>query len=59
MIDYSDIRTVCFDCAISAGFEQKDKVIGVWVSECDICHERKPCTDLHHDWRRKKEGGAK
>ena len=56
MTDYSEIRTVCFDCAISAGFEQKDKVVGVWIAECEICHEKKPCTDLFHDWK-KKEGG--
>lgn len=39
-----------FDCARKAGFSQKNKAVGVWVDECGICHERKPCTDLHHDW---------
>jgi hypothetical protein len=37
-------------------YEMKDKAVGVWTDECGICHERKPCTNLHHDW--KKEGGA-
>lgn len=54
MIDYSAVQAVCFDCAKDAGFKPKDKAVGVWVDECGICHERKPCTNLHHDW--KKEG---
>ena len=57
--DYSHVGPVCDDCAIKAGFWPKNKVVGVWMDECGICHERKPCTDLHHDWRRQKEGGAK
>ena len=59
MSDYSTIHAVCRECATSAGFVPKDKVVGVWLDECGICHERKPCTDLHHDWRLKKEGGSK
>lgn len=50
MKDYTNIGAVCFDCARKAGFSQKNKAVGVWVDECGICHERKPCTDLHHDW---------
>ena len=50
MKDYTNIGAVCFDCARKAGFSQKKKSVGVWVDECGICHERKPCTDLHHDW---------
>lgn len=53
--DYSTIHAVCRECATAAGFAPKDKVVGVWMDECGICHERKPCTDLHHDWRRNKE----
>lgn len=45
--------------AFSAGYTPKDKVIGVWMDECGICHKRKPCTDLVHDWRRVKNGDAK
>ena len=50
MIDYSNVSVVCFDCAQKAGFVQKHKICGAWVGECDICHNRKPCTDLLHDW---------
>ena len=57
MIDYSAVQAVCFDCAKAAGFVPKEKVVGVWIDECDVCHERKPCTNLHHDWKRK--GGCK
>lgn len=38
------------DCAMKAGFVQKNKIVGVWQGECDICHKQKPCTDLWHDW---------
>lgn len=51
MTDYSNIGAICFDCAQKAGFVQKDKIVGVWLGECDICHKQKPCTDLHHDWK--------
>ena len=57
MSDYSTINAVCRECATAAGYVPKDKVVGVWMDTCGICHERKPCTNLHHDWRRKKEGG--
>ena len=50
MIDYSNIGTICFDCAMKAGFTLKEKALGVWVGECEICHQQKPCTDLWHDW---------
>lgn len=49
------VQTVCFDCAKAQGFVPKDKVFGVWTGRCDICHETKPCSDLHHDWRKKGE----
>ena len=55
MKDYSNIGAVCSDCARAAGLEPKDKIVGVWTDECGICHRRKPCTDLNHDWK-KKEG---
>ena len=41
------------------GFTPEDKVVGVWMDECGVCHQRKPCTDLHHDWKPPKEGGNK
>lgn len=48
--DYENIGAVCFDCARKAGFTPKEKAVGVWVGECEICHERRPCTHLWHDW---------
>ena len=54
MSDYSTIHGVCRECATSAGFVPKDKVVGVWIGECGICHKSKPCTDLHHDWNHPK-----
>ena len=50
MDDYSNIGAVCFDCAKAAGFSFKKKAAGVWVGECEICHEQKSCTHLWHDW---------
>lgn len=51
MKDYSNIGSVCFDCAKKAGFTmEKDRVVGVWTDECGICHKQKPCTNLWHDW---------
>lgn len=50
MKDYTNIGAVCFDCARKAGFSQKKKSVIVRNDECGICHARKPCTDLHHDW---------
>ena len=50
MTDYTQIGAVCFDCAMAAGFTLKEKALGVWVGECDICHKQKPCADLWHDW---------
>ena len=50
MKDYSNICAVCYDCARNAGFTPKEKAVGVWVDICGICHEKKPCTNLHHDW---------
>jgi len=45
---------VCRECALAAGFVPKNKAVGVWVDECALCGERKPCTDLVHDWTRKR-----
>ena len=59
MSDLSHIGAVCRDCATKAGFAPKNKVVGVWINECGICHEKKPCTHLCHDWIPKKKGGAK
>lgn len=50
MIDYSNVGAVCSDCAKKAGFTRKDKVVGVWDGECEVCHQTKPCTHLWHDW---------
>jgi len=49
-----DVSAVCDDCAQRHGFTQKNKAIGIWMGECDICHERKACSNLWHDWRRVK-----
>lgn len=46
----NDISDICFNCAKELGFKPKDKAVGVWVGECSVCHETKPCTDAHHDW---------
>jgi len=43
---------VCRECALAAGFVPKNKTVGVWVGKCVMCGERKPCTDLAHDWTR-------
>lgn len=45
-----NIGAICFNCAKELGFRAKDKAVGVWVDECSVCHETKPCTDAHHDW---------
>jgi hypothetical protein len=47
---YANVGAVCRDCAKKAGFTPKRKIVGVWMDECGICHEKKPCTSLHHDW---------
>jgi len=52
---YADVRAVCSNCARAAGFVRKDKVVGVWMDECGICHKHKPCTNLWHDWAATKE----
>lgn len=49
----SDNRdSVCAECAERMGWKPKDKVVGVWIGECEFCGERKPLTSLHHDWRK-------
>lgn len=50
-IDLSETGAVCDDCASLLGYTRKDKAVGVWTDECGVCHQRKPCTDLHHDWK--------
>lgn len=35
---------------MKVGFVQKNKIVGAWIGECEICHQQKPCTDLWHDW---------
>ena len=58
-IDLSAVGAVCDDCARLLGFTPKDKVVGVWIGKCGICHQNKTCTDLWHDWNPPKRGGAK
>lgn len=58
-IDLAAIGTVCDDCASLLGYTRKDKVVGVWTDECGVCHQRKPCTDLRHDWKPIKKGETK
>lgn len=43
MTDYSNVSAVCLDCAQKAGFVQKNKIVGAWIGECEICHQQKPC----------------
>ena len=50
MKNYSNIGSVCFECAKKAGFKMAKPAVGVWVDECGICHQQKPCTNLWHDW---------
>ena len=56
-INLSNIHAVCGDCARTLGFTPKNKVVGVWMGECGVCHQRKPCTNLWHDWNPPKRGG--
>lgn len=58
-IDLSAVSAVCDDCARTLGFTPKNEIIGAWMYECGVCHQRKACTDLHHDWNPLTEGGAK
>ena len=58
-IDLSAVSAVCKDCACMLGFTPKDKAVGVWMGECGVCHQRKLCTSLWHDWNPPKRGGAK
>lgn len=55
MMDYSNVRAVCYNCARKAGFVQKKKAVIVFEDECGICKARRPCTDLWHDWIPPKE----
>ena len=56
MIEYSNVSAICFDCAQKVGFVQKNKIVGAWIGECDICHQKKTCSDLWHDWNPPKTG---
>lgn len=58
-IDLSSVNTICFDCAQLLGFEQKYKAVGVWTDNCEVCHQRKACTNLWHDWKQVEKGEAK
>lgn len=49
-IDLTKVSAVCDYCAKAAGCKPKNKICGVWFGTCDICKERKPCTNLWHDW---------
>ena len=51
-----DINTICDECARDLGFIPKDKVVGVWMDNCDNCMQYRPCTNLWHDWRRQSDG---
>lgn len=55
MRDDLNIDTVCFDCARKAGFKFNKVVASVWTGKCEICHKQKPCTSLHHDWKKESE----
>lgn len=59
MTGLENVGAVCFDCAKREGFVLKEKAMGVWEGECEICHQRRPCTHLWNDWnppRQKREG---
>ena len=58
-INLSNIHAVCGDCARTLGFTPKDKVVGVWMDECVVCHQHKACTDLWHDWKQVKKEESK
>ena len=51
-IDLSGVHAICSDCARMLGFERKDKAVGVWMGDCEVCHRRRACTDLWHDWKK-------
>lgn len=50
-----EVQTVCSDCAEKLGFTPKDKVVGVWMDNCDNCMQYRPCTNLWHDWERNRK----
>lgn len=58
-VNLNDVSAVCSDCANAAGCKPKPKTVGVWIDTCGICKERKPCTDLWHDWIVPKKGETK
>ena len=59
VIDLLAVGAVCEDCARTLGFTPKNKIVSVWIGECEVCHQRKPCTELLHDWNPPKRGGDK
>lgn len=58
-INLSAVGAVCNDCARMLGFTPKNKIVGAWMNECEVCHHRKPCTDLWNDWKYIKKGETK
>lgn len=54
MKSIEEVQTVCSDCAKKLGFTPKDKVVGVWMDNCDNCMQYRPCTNLWHDWNKEK-----
>lgn len=58
-IDLTKVSAVCRECATAAGCKPKNNLVAAWMDTCDICKERKPCTDLWHDWIVPKEGDEK
>ena len=59
MSENGNTGAVCRECALAAGFVPKNKAVGVWVDKCVMCGERKPCTDLAHDWIRPRKENTK
>lgn len=53
-IELACVNAICDDCARALGFVQKDKISGMWMGECEVCHKEMPCSDLWHDWHRPK-----
>lgn len=45
--------SVCKECAVKMGYEPDDKMVGVWVANCDFCGKRKRLTSLSNDWHKK------
>mgnify|MGYP001582167283 FL=1 len=39
-----DVSQICHPCATARGWKPTPFAVGVWLSECNDCGERKPCT---------------